>query len=137
MGAKKDLKTLFFRVFLVVVYCLVGAGIFYAMEHTDNYEEEVNRKQQLLNKTKREIMHRFGINDTEFDSLVMKVIDAKSDTPLQWTFTRGIDLCWQTITTVGKYTRNMLYYVITNVNVNIVISLTVDTFTLCDRTLDN
>ena len=111
MGAKKDLRTLFSRFFLVVVYCLVGAGIFYAIEHNDHYDEveEINRKQQLYNKTKTDIMRRFGINDTEFEALVSKVIDAKSNTPLEWTFTRGIDLCWQTITTVGRCTRGFRF----------------------------
>jgi hypothetical protein len=103
MGAKKDIKTLFFRFFLVVAYCLAGAGIFYAIEHEDSYEEEVNRKQRLYNKTRSDIMKRFGINVTEFEALVTKVVDASSHTPVDWTFTRGLDLCWQTITTVGRY----------------------------------
>ena len=102
MGAKKDLKTLLTRFVLVSVYCLVGAGIFYAIEHTDEYDKEVQRKDKLYNKTKAEILQRFGINDTEFESLVRKVVDAKSKPPLDWTYTRGIDLCVQTITTIGR-----------------------------------
>ena len=101
MGAKKDLRTLFFRFFFVVAYCLAGAGIFYAIEHNDSYEEEINRKQQLYNKTKRDIMKRFGINITEFKALETKLLDARSETPPEWTFSRGLDLCWQTLTTVG------------------------------------
>lgn len=102
MSAKKDLKTLLLRFVLVACYCLVGASIFYAIEHRDDYDNEVNRKKYLLNKTMMQLRRRLGMNKTEFESLVMKIIDAKSDTPLDWTFSRGIDLCWQTMTTVGE-----------------------------------
>lgn len=116
MGARKDLKSLFSRMFLVVVYCLIGAAIFYAIEHEDiDYHEAVKdteRKNQLYNETKREIMQRFNINATEFESLKKKIIRAsslKSNEQMddsEWTFTRGIDLCWQTVTTVGMCPRN-------------------------------
>ena len=105
MGAKKDLKTLLIRFLLVVVYCLLGAAIFYAIEHKDEDEDKIkHRKDQLFNTTKTKIMRRFGINETEFDILAENIVQAKSHTPLQWTFTRGIDLCWQTITTIGRST---------------------------------
>ena len=108
MGAKKDLRKLFTRLFLVAVYCLLGAGIFYAIEHKD--EDESKRKDQLYNTTKTNIMRRFGINETEFDMLVKNIVHARSHTPLQWTFTRGIDLCLQTITTIGRSTLDTCCY---------------------------
>ena len=104
MGTKKDLKKLFNRFLLVVVYCVLGAAIFYAIEHKDNYEDdEKNRKKHLLNATKTKFMRRLGINESEFDILKKNIIEASSYTPLKWTYTRGIDLCWQTITTIGRY----------------------------------
>ncbi|XP_028404713.1 potassium channel subfamily K member 9-like [Dendronephthya gigantea] len=112
MGAKKDLKALFLRLVLVVVYCLIGAAIFYAIEHEDiddhEVEKEARRKEQLYNETKREIMQKFNISETEYELLKTKIIQANSmksnnrtTSETEWTFTRGIDLCWQTITTVG------------------------------------
>lgn len=103
MGAKRDLKTMLFRLVLVNCYCLLGAAIFYAIEYNSAYDDEVMRKETLYNKTRADIMQRFGINETEFELLVSKVRDAKSHTPLQWSFARGIDLAWQAMTTIGKF----------------------------------
>ena len=114
MGAKKDLKKLFTRFLLVVVYCVLGAAIFYAIEHR---EEGEKGKEQLFNITKTNIMRRFGINETELEILVENILHARSQTPKQWTYTRGIDLCLQTITTIGRYTHIMS-------SVNVVISIT-------------
>lgn len=103
MAAKNDFRSVIQTFCCVAAYVLIGAGIFYAIEYTDDFDAEMSRKKQLLNKTKFEVKKRFGINETVFETLVQKVIDANSRTPLQWTYTRGIDLCWQTVTTVGMY----------------------------------
>lgn len=106
MGAKRDIKTMLFRCVLVSFYIVLGAAIFYGIEHSGRggeYNKEVARKDRLYNETKRDIIRKFGINDTEYELLVAKVVDAKSDTPLEWSFPRGMDLCIQTVTTIGEF----------------------------------
>lgn len=108
MRAKKDLHKLFAHFFLILVYCLLGAVIFYAIEHKGFYKKELARKRRLYNKTKAEILIRFGLNESEFETLVENVVDARSPTPSEWTFLRGIDLCWQTVTTIGQYKSSII-----------------------------
>ena len=109
MGARRDLRTMFLRFLLVTVYVIFGAAVFYAIEHNGDYDDEVERKKQLYNRTLHDLMLRYGLNETEFTSLVSKVIEARTDTPLDWSFSRGLDLAWQAITTIGKLVLNLSY----------------------------
>ena len=107
MGAKRDIKTMLFRFVLVASYIVLGAAIFYGIEHTSGdgggeYHKEVARKERL----KEDIIRQFGINDSEYEMLVAKVIDAESDTPSEtseWSFSKGVDLSMQTVSTIGEF----------------------------------
>lgn len=101
MGGKRDIKTMVLRFVSVTIFCVLGAAIFYGIEHTGEYNKEKTRKDILYNVTKTNIIRRFGINDTEYELLVDTIMDARSDTPLEWSFPRGLDLCLQTVTTIG------------------------------------
>ena len=118
MGAKRDIKSMLFRLVLVGLYIVLGAAVFYGIEHSSGdgggeYHKEVVRKERL----KEDIIRQFGINDSEYELLVAKVIDVESDTPSEiseWSFSKGVDLSMQTVTTIGEFHSQVLAICIGN-----------------------
>lgn len=91
------------RFVVVVIYLLIGAGIFTALERTD--EPSTVTASRHLKATRFHLSVKFGMNvtDEEFDEVVDKISEAlmirqKRD----WTFWRSFDFVVISLTTIGK-----------------------------------
>ena len=105
MVYKRDLKTFSMRLFVCTLYCALGAVVFYALENNSEYYN-AGFDPVLYNRTKFDVMQRFRINDTDFDSLLSMMCDVMRSckaSSREWSYMSALDLALQTITTIGEY----------------------------------
>lgn len=94
--------TLLYLSLVWLIYLIIGAFIFKAVEHDGDKEQE-KTKEQLLEKLKLNVTAKYNMSKTEFDSLVQKIEEASSSNAgPEWSFVESLSFVVQLVTTIGK-----------------------------------
>ena len=98
---KHRFANLILRFVVFGIYVTLGTVIIVAIEKTNN-ADETRKKSKLLSDLQVNITKKYNLTIREFESLADAIYDAKSPSPLKWTYFNGLSFVIQLITTIGK-----------------------------------
>ena len=86
-GSKYRIANLILRFVVFSIYITLGTVIIVAIENTNN--DEAYRKSKLFSDLQMNITKQYNLTIKEFESLAAAIYDAKSPSPLKWTYVNG------------------------------------------------
>ena len=103
---KGRVANLILRFLVFGVYVALGMVIIVEIEKPESDENQ--RKLKLLSDLQINITAKYNLSKEEFESLANTIYNAKSPSPIKWTYINGLSFIIQLVTTIGKFLRSTM-----------------------------